>query len=225
MQRGSISRTTPRLDDSVIQNRMTPLSRVGDAATRQWMTASPQTIHTDFLALPPHTNGQTEAAPPEAVVVVTRDSPFEGIEPDALLHLVTQYGAEKVALAIDALTWQYRGGNRRIARPLSLLRKTLRTGLNLPDDYVPYGERVQCEEQTRRVAEESHARDETERREAKERRRRAEAIFRELSPEKQEELRRRAMERVPAGFHAIRALADHALYQLVREEGVGVSNE
>lgn len=218
MQRRSISRTTPRLDDSVTQDRMTPLSRVGDAATQQWMTASPRTIQTDSLALPPHTNGQSEASLPEAVVVVTRDSPFDGIKPDALLQLVTQYGAEKVALAIDALTWQYRGGNRRIARPLSLLTKTLRAGLNVPDDYVPYAERVQREEQSRRVAEASHALDESERREAIERRRRAEAILQGLPQEEQEAYRRRAMERVPATFQGIRVLADHALYQLVIEE-------
>lgn len=218
MQRRSISRTTPRPDDSVTQDRMTPLSRVGDAATQQWMTASPRTIHTDHLALPPHTNGQSEASLPEAVVVVTRDSPFDGIKPDALLQLVTQYGTEKVALAIDALTWQYRGGSRRIARPLSLLGKTLRAGLNVPDDYVPYAERVQREEQSRTVSEASHALDESERREAIERRRRAEAILQGLPQEEQEAYRRRAMERVPAVFHGIRVLADQALYQLVIEE-------
>jgi hypothetical protein len=157
--------------------------------------------------------------------VVLRDSPFEVIKPDALLQLLTQYGAEKVALAIDVLTGQYRGGNRRIAHPLPLLRKTLRAGLDMPDDYVPYGERIQRDEQTRRVAEESQALDEIERRDAIERRRLAEGILRGLPQEEQEAYRRRAIERVPTAFHGIKVLTDHALYQLVIEERMEVGNE
>ncbi|MBZ0159134.1 hypothetical protein [Candidatus Methylomirabilis sp.] len=225
MQRRPMSGTAPRPDDSATQDRMTPSSRVGDGATQQWMTASPQTIHTNLLALPPHTEGQSEAPLPERLVVVLRDSPFEVIKPDALLQLLTQYGAEKVTLAIDVLTGQYRGGNRRIAHPLPLLRKTLRAGLDMPEDYVPYEERIQRDEQTRRVAEESQALDEIERRDAIERRRLAEGILRGLPQEEQEAYRRRAIERVPAAFHGIKVLTDHALYQLVIEERMEVGNE
>lgn len=212
-------------DDAGIQHRVTPSPRGDDIVTQHQMTASPQTIQTDLLALPPHTNNHAKAPLPEVVVVVVRDSLFEGIKPSALLQLVTQYGAEKVALAIDALTWQYRRSGRRIKHPLSLLTKTLRADIQIPDDYIPYGERVRREQETRDAAGAERSLEEAERRDAIERRRRAEAIFLELPPEKQEELRQRAMERVPAGFHGIRILADHALYQLVIEERMGASNE
>jgi len=212
-------------DDAGIQHQVTLAPRGDDAVTHRRMTASSQTIQTDFLALPPHTNNHAKVPLPEEVVVVVRDSLFEEIKPSSLLQLVSQYGAERVALAIDALTWQYRRSGRRIKHPLSLLQKTLRADIQIPDDYIPHRDRVQRDQETRDAAEAQRIVEEAERQQAIERRRRAEAIFQELSPEKQEELRQRAMERIPAGFHGVRILADHALYQLVTEEGMGVSNE
>ena len=183
----------------------------GDNVPRSVGTVAPRSRHTRHL--------QLQQQLPLEVVVVLQDSVFEEIQDRHLVPLIERYGVEKVARYLDILSWEYRQNGRTVRNPRLLLTRALQAeDFEIPEDYVPYEERLQREQEAKAAAEAKRRREEAEREAEVERRWQAEALFHQLSSEEQEAYRQRALAQIPPAFHGYRTVVESLLYQLVAQE-------
>ena len=149
---------------------------------------------------------------------MVKDSMFRDVPERCLAKLVAEYGADRVALFADVLDWQYRRGTRPVRRPFSLLARALRTdGLDVPEDYVPFGERARrAREADARATEERQAVRARER-EAIARRQVAEGTFAAMSEAERETWWQQAVENVPAILRDHRRVVENVMFHMIGE--------
>ena len=213
-----------------IQNQVPLAPGVGATGIQIRVPMAPRRRHTDFIQPRQRQGNGTSRdaaggeAIPQEVVVVVKGSIFKEVPEASLARLVAEHGAEKVALYADVLDWQYRLGGRAVKRPFSLLARALRANaLDVPADYVPFGERARRAREAEAHAMLREQAVEDSEREGAARRQVAEEAFAAMSEAERDAWWQQAVEHVPQILRGHRRVVENMMFHMIAERKAGAA--